>query len=67
MDQALTKALTKALIPSDAPPNSLRNAKVGLRTKQQKKKIIGAFTLQDLANGVVGAQFGVCLLFQPRL
>ncbi len=25
------------------------------------------YALQDLFNGVLGAQFGVCLPFQPRL
>jgi len=30
-------------------------------------KALEATTLQDLSNGLLGAQFGVCLPFQPRL
>jgi hypothetical protein len=26
-----------------------------------------AFALQELSNGVLGAQFGACLTFQPKL
>jgi hypothetical protein len=38
----------------DVPPNSLRNPNVGLRTKQYKKKIIGACSLICNILGVGG-------------
>ncbi len=36
---------SKACIPSDAPPNSLRNPNVDPKSKQWKNKKVGALTL----------------------
>jgi hypothetical protein len=33
----------------------------------KNEKALEVFTFHDLSNGILGAQFGVCLPFQPRL
>jgi hypothetical protein len=52
--QSMDRALTKALMPSDAPLNSSKHRKVGPKMKQLKNKKVGARSLIQSTSRVGG-------------